>query len=419
MKKISIMMAMAAVALGFASCSEDRDPVYKAPTSFVLNIPSMENQYIDLANGNTLELVCSQPDYGYSAVADYSAEMSLTEDFADVYELIPIDNHQSRMMFKQGDVALGMCSLLGIENEDDIASKLPEGWQYEKVYFRAICQLNGVEGSRIVSNTVAYNYIKAYLAVQMPGYIYLVGDPNGWNINAGPEWRLYETVIGSKIYSGVFEVGAGSQYFRFYTEIGNWGDDGQLPSIGANPVDGDSNEVVWEDGSFTQKAVPGKGSWFTPADWEGGEITMVVDLSSSDNWTVTFTQGAVEVVTPMYIYLIGSIAGGWIAPDEANAADLEQYRLVSMDEGHIYTGSFPAEAGDIYFRFYTALTGWDGGDSIGIQEEDNSILCSFTNGEFSGPFVTGKGSWQFTLDEPATIGMTVDMDNQTVSYVLK
>ena len=82
MKKIALYMAAVGAVLGMASCSQDRDPVLQTPTEFVLNVPAMQNQYIELQEGDVLELVCSQPNYGYSAVANYSAEVSLTEDFA-------------------------------------------------------------------------------------------------------------------------------------------------------------------------------------------------------------------------------------------------------------------------------------------------------------------------------------------------
>ena len=75
MNKLSIILAMAAVAVGFSSCEEDRDPVLQSPTTFVLNQPEMADQYINLTPGEVIELACSQPDYGYAAVADYSAEM--------------------------------------------------------------------------------------------------------------------------------------------------------------------------------------------------------------------------------------------------------------------------------------------------------------------------------------------------------
>lgn len=361
MKKISILMAAAAVALGLTSCSEDRDPVYQMPTTFVLNTPAMEDQYVNLQAGNTLELVCSQPDYGYSAVAVYSAEMSLTEDFETFSALTPTDPHMAKMVFKQEDVALGLCELLDITGEDDFNERYPDGMPYMKIYFRAVCQLEGVESSKITSNVVAYNNIKGYLAIATPGYIYLVGDPNGWNINAGPEWRLYEpdNAIGSKVYTGTFNVGAGSQYFRFYTQVGDWGNDGSLPSIGANPVDGDSNEIEFVDGSFTQKAVPGKGSWYTPSTWEGGEITMVVDLSDDSNWTVTFYAGRQEVVVTQYVYMVGN-NGGWAEPVEGT---YEDWKLADTTGTGIYSNTFDFtdftnDGGSLYCRFYKELTGW-------------------------------------------------------------
>lgn len=355
-------MATAAVALGFASCSQDRDPVYQVPTSFVLNTPSMEDQYIELTEGNTLELVCSQPDYGYSAVANYSAEMSLSENFDKYYDITPVDPHQAKMEFKQESVALGLCDLLGIQGEDDFNTRYPDGMPYMKVYFRAVCQLEGVESSRILSNVVTYNNLKGYLAVATPGYIYLVGDPNGWNINPSADWRLYEPddAIGSKVYTGTFHIDAGSQYFRFYTEIGNWGNDGELPSIGANPVDGDCNEIEWVDGSFTQPAVPGKGSWYTPADWEGGDITMVVDLSDEKNMTVTFYAGDVTPVITKYVYMVGN-NGGWTEPVEGT---YEDWKLADTTGTGIYSNvfdftDFDADGGQLYCRFYQGpLTGW-------------------------------------------------------------
>lgn len=82
-------MAAALAVFGMASCSEDTDPVLQKPTEFVLNVPAMQNQYIELANTSVVELVCSQPDYGYSAVAQYSAQMSLTPDFAEFREITP------------------------------------------------------------------------------------------------------------------------------------------------------------------------------------------------------------------------------------------------------------------------------------------------------------------------------------------
>ena len=78
MKKILKYTAVACAIFGLASCSQDRDPVLQTPTKYVLNVPTMQDQYIDLTAGNMLELVSSQPDYVVATIAQYSPEMSLT-----------------------------------------------------------------------------------------------------------------------------------------------------------------------------------------------------------------------------------------------------------------------------------------------------------------------------------------------------
>ena len=382
MRKFSIFMALTAVALGFTSCEADKEPVYQVPTTFVLNNPTMENQYIELSDEGTLELVASQPDYGYSAIADYNVEMSLNENFSEFYT-IELNTHVARMTVKQQDVALGMCNLLGIEDEDSFKAAYPNGMPYMPVYFRAVCQLEGVGSSLIKSNIVSYNYIKGYLAVATPGYIYLVGNPEGWS---GPEesnaahyapWRLFEPedAIGSKVYSAVFELPAGPM-FRFYTQLTGWDTDSYGYIKDDNPTD---FEIV--DGSFTETIDgPGyKGSYNFP-NFMGGTVTMIVDMSDPTNMTFTLQEGEHEVVVAKYIYMVGNNAG-WAEPSEANAATYEPWRLVDADGSGIYTGTFDfsdftADDGVLYCRFYGDLPGWGpAGWSSSTNGSDN-IECA-------------------------------------------
>ena len=429
MKKLSYLLTAACAVVALTSCEAEKDPVYHAPTdgSFYLYAPAMQDQLIDLEDGGesgTITLTANgQPDYGYSAVANYSAKMSLTEDFASSYDLTPVDPHQSVMRLKQFDIAQGICTLMGIDSEETYLEKFPEGATPVAVYFSASCELNGVAGSLINSkNVVKYNYLKPYFAIASPGKVYLVGNPNGWNINESP-YVLKESddAIGSKIYSGIFNLEAGDEiYFRFYTELGNWGEDGELPSIGGKAVDGDNTPVEWVDGSYTSGAVPGKGSWEL-IGWEGGEITMVLDLSQDNNWTFTMYSGAVEVFTPSYIYLMGNILG-WEAPSTENEALYNPYRLQnSADAPSVYTASYNLEAGDWYIRFAKELNadGWDNATQFGPNEDDgNNLTVSFTNGQFTGPYVMGKGCWEVVLDAAATLDVAVDLDNETVTFTL-
>lgn len=414
-------MAMAAVALGFSSCSEDKDPVYTPPTQFVLNTPVMTDQYIELAEGGTLELVASQPDYGYSAVANYSAEISMTEDFATFEEIVPTDQHQARMTFKQEDIALAMCTLLGVEGEDSYKEMFPDGMPYATVYFRAVCQLDGVASSLIKSNVVSYNNLKGYLAVATPGYIYLVGSPEGWS---GPDaanaahyasWRLFEpdNAIGSKVYVGKFELPA-SPMFRFYTQLTGWDADSYGYQVDDSPTDFD---LV--DGSFTSPIISGKGSFNFP-NFAGGEVTMVVDMSDPNNMTFTMTEGNVTPAVTQYIYLVGSISG-WMAPGTENEDAYKAYRLACSDGSGVYTGTFAVEPGHVNFRFATELTdaGWDNPNQIGSQADDADVACSFTNGQFSGPYVSGKGNWAFEIDAAGSLTLVVDTNSKTVNFVFE
>ena len=77
-------------------------------------------------------------------------------------------------------------------------------------------------------------------------------------------------------------------------------------------------------------------------------------------------------------------------------------------------------AGDITFRFYSKLTGWDGGDSYGQQAADEAKEYTFNeNGYFTNPegeFVKGKGSWTFNGYPGGPLQMTVDMNQMKVEF---
>jgi hypothetical protein len=373
-----------------------------------MNTPALQDQYLELTEDGTFELTCSQPDYGYSAITNYSVEVSLTEDFAQYETLTPTEPTVARMTLKDSDLAIALCNLYGFTS-DETYQDLPA----DRVYFRTVAELSGVEGSQITSNVVYLNKVKFYLAVATPGYIYLVGAPEGW---AGPtesnashyaDWRLYESndAIGSKIYSGVFDIPAGSAMFRFYTALTGWDTDSYGSQSDDNPIE------FSIDGVFSNDLVKGKGSFSFP-DWPGGQMTIIVDMSIENNYSITIMAGSQAVATPRYIYLVGS-PEGWAGPTEDQAEHYANWRLVDKTESGVYTGTFDMPAAPM-FRFYTALTGWDA-DSYGSQEDDNPIDYSITDGSFNGSLVKGKGSFNFPDWPGGQLTISVDMNNSTVS----
>lgn len=397
MKKISIFLALAATVLGFSSCSEDHEPVYKAPTNFVLNEPVLQNQYIELAEGNTLSLVCSQPDYGYSAVANYSAQVSLNADFDEFKTIDNIDGHQARMTFKQEDVAVAICELLGLADEDSYKAMFPEGMTYMPVYFRAVCQLSGVESSLIYSNVVSYNYIKPYFAIATPGYIYLVGSPNNWptpsesSAASLADWRLWEpdNGIGSKVYSGTFDLPA-APMFRFYTALTGWDNDSYGSQVDDKPV---QYPEFTGEGEWDGKIVKGKGSFEFP-NFAGGKVTIVVDLSNENEMKVKLVMGEYTPVVASYIYMVGNQAN-WATPNEASQEIYDQWRLADVTGSGIYEATFDftdSTLDEMYCRFYAALTGWGAAQyAANPNDGDNTPV------ELGMPYTTVTGEGCFVV----------------------
>lgn len=190
MNKLIYLLAGTLIATAFTACENEKEPVYHNPTSLKINTPALQNQYLatsaDIENRSTFVLETSQPDYGYSAIATYGAQMCLSADFkeatdneeANYVTLTNQDPNNAVMSLRTYDLAVGICKLLGIQSEEDWAAY--QGSKEIPVYFRATCEIPGVEGSFIVSdNAVTYNKVQVLYAVPTAGYIYIVGTVTG------------------------------------------------------------------------------------------------------------------------------------------------------------------------------------------------------------------------------------------------
>lgn len=285
MKKLNYIFFSLLALLFVTSCEEpqEENPVLQTPTKFVLNTPVMATQYIELSAATTVKLTCSQPDYGYSAAANYYAQASLTEDFAEYKEVNENPYTDcSDIQVNGEELAIAMCNLRGITTEEGYTDE-----PARKIYLRLRAEVAGAsEASAIVSNVVCLEQVKGYFALKLPGYIYLIGQPSGWtgpdagNAEALAGWRLFEAndAIGSKIYSGTFQIEAGQATFRFYTELTGW-DAGA--SVGSQEPDEDLVCALDSDGIYSGAAMKGKGKYAFP-DWAGGKMKITVDLSGSD-----------------------------------------------------------------------------------------------------------------------------------------
>ena len=119
-------------------------------------------------------------------------------------------------------------------------------------------------------------------AAEFVNEIYLIGYPQGWNVNEG-NMPLLKTDNGG--YYGEFDISEGEAMFRFYTHLGDWDSN----CLGAQVAD---SPVVFDmhDGSLQTACVYGKGTWRFP-DWPGGKMYIYVDLNAM---TVDFSDRPIE-----------------------------------------------------------------------------------------------------------------------------
>ncbi len=282
MKKFSILFACLVAAFGFVACEDDKDPVYQDPTEFVLNTPATANMYHELYEGGTITFTCSQPNYGYSAIATYGVEVSLTEDFAEVQVLEPTTPTSATLVLEMKRFAQAINALRGISTISEYTDADPMS-----VYVRATAMISGIEGSEITSNWVKINNVKTYATVREPGIIYLIGNVHGSNAWVSPDesnaaslepWTLKENAdeIDSKIYHGTFyipePVGDDGLIFRFYTKLTGWETDSYGTQVDDNPI-----EIELSDNAFSGSIMKGKGS-YKIMGWTGGTLEMTVDL---------------------------------------------------------------------------------------------------------------------------------------------
>ena len=426
MKKLSILLACLAAVFSFSSCEEDTDPRYQVPTKFELNTPALADQLYELTPDGAINLTWSQPDYGYAAVANYQVEVAI--DTVGGGEFVTLDTRYTTCSasIKDSQVAEAICKLRGIENKDDYTD---EGAR--ELFVRVCASLDGVESSLIRSNVIVLKHVQDYCAIQSPGYIYLIGNVAKW---IGPDpgsaaslepWKLSEssTAIGSKIYSGVFDMPPSSTMldengnlqgliFRFYTELTGW--DGGA-SVGMQ-VDDNPVAIQLVDGMYNGTLVaPGKGS-VQILDWPGGSMKITVNLNKM---TVILEAGGVDTDSKNFIYIVGAVSG-WTEPSEANSAHYEDYKLYDLEDNGVYSATFDLAADQGMFRFYNTLCGWEGTDSFGVKENDgDNVDVELTDGVYSGNYVVGKGNWNIAGWEGGKLAISVDVNTQKVTFTKK
>lgn len=245
MKKIFLMMTVAAAALGVASCSEtwDGNPVLKTHEGVIetdfLNAPVLQDQYIQLTNetrDGSFHLTCSQPDFGYAAVATYKVQVSRTEDFARYEEITQGFFNCAEINPLNHDMASSIEKLFDVTNENDLAN-IPEDF---KIYVRLRAYVaQDEENTQYLSNVVSFNHVGVnYLAVWIEGNpvdLYMRGGMNDWN--ADPAWQF---LTGPAENTWVLDNVTIAANTSIKVSTAAWG----FPNLGGNAGENDDSQMI-------------------------------------------------------------------------------------------------------------------------------------------------------------------------------
>lgn len=261
MKKINIL-SLCLCLFAFAACTDDNDsnPTYQQPESFVLNTPSYAATPIALEESESLNLTCTQPDYGYTASTTYAVQVSLTniwkdatEDEAATYEELYTTSTSAKVAAVAEEVDKAIVKLAGWTSEEEMPGTVTE--IYIRLKARTVSGLTDPVYSNAVKVTVLPYYVE--LSDADPSFYFLIGNSVGdksWNITREfigistlpmslVKDTEYDKVTGAGKfrYTGYFDAAAADNGFKLIGMINGaidwneqWGNgaDGDMPGTG-------------------------------------------------------------------------------------------------------------------------------------------------------------------------------------------
>ncbi|MEG2403186.1 MAG: hypothetical protein RSB34_09690 [Muribaculaceae bacterium] len=399
MKKISLFL-MAILAFGLTSCDKDfieptpqQNPQEPLMSYEGLTVEKGEAiaTALDLNTaGDVLQLIkaTATPTLTETQKIEYVAFVSITEDFHPQIELNIPDGTISKKAFN--DAVRELCG--NVNGAHD-------------VYIRFAAYL--ADGT----SKVLFGDNKTFLALTKasitpvdlthfdPVYIYIVGTPNGWDINGTSKQIPLKCDTGDEVYVGKVNCMAGENVFRFYTKLdGDWDTNSWGSQADDQPID-ITNE--FKDAIYNGQVVKGKGSYKFMTN---GVYKLTVDLKKG---TVKFVLTGENPVESTFIYMVGGI-NGWTTDPAVAGADNGKLACNTGDQIYMGTLTLPADdSGFSFFRFYSELAGkdqWDTG-TIGtetgadeVPEFDGNITMFAVTPGKQGAFKVPGGTYDITVN---------------------
>lgn len=314
MKRFYIIASLLIGAVAFSACEEKlAEPVLNDPTEFVLNNPVLMNQPCDLAKSDYIELVCSQPDYGFTAATTYQVQVSLDGKFENAFDAkkitgdhvtIGVNYTNTRINVSAEEMAIALTQLRSVlltaEDPDITEDEMKAMFPYETpAYVRVKASLTNSGKGEIISNTVTFtNFNVPYSLpeVFVPKEFFIVGQYNGWDWGTAFDFvPAYDNKMDGKGKEGTFWRIIYLPEGGFKVNAAKAWDGGEVGYVKDDPLytyvdNAKSGLTASDDGNM----VVTKAGWY-----------IVVARLAVDGRDIKYT---FEINEPN-VYLIGSVAG--------------------------------------------------------------------------------------------------------------
>lgn len=364
---------LAMVTLGFTACETDNDSnptldLSHVGEGFTLNTPAnAQNNTYDLANAKSVELTCSQPNYGgMPLMVRYYVQVSLTEDFAS-YKELATSYTTAKMAVNAREINDAMVELFQEANPDTDYPATPR-----PLYIKLRAVIDGTDNmGETYSNVITLPSVLAtYQAPEatFETQLYVVGDAVGtpWTT-----WKVVPQIYGmpgcyfTMIYVPAgkgFKWGTFEQDWRGYDRIRNWDD-----VAGADVSASSDGNIVFANGGwytlFFEAEIVGSSVQYDlhilPAE------VYVIGNSMGGNWNVADPTLALQAPADQ--------TGDWVSPAFTGSGELRAY--VNVPGYDWWRTEFTLHNGEVYWRDVNIIDSWSElGSDYAVQVSPGQCL---------------------------------------------
>lgn len=364
---------LAMVTLGFTACETDNDSnptldLSHVGEGFTLNTPAnAQNNTYDLANAKSVELTCSQPNYGgMPLMVRYYVQVSLTEDFAS-YKELATSYTTAKMAVNAREINDAMVELFQEANPDTDYPATPR-----PLYIKLRAVIDGTDNmGETYSNVITLpSVLASYQAPEatFETQLYVVGQAIG---EAWSTWKpvpqiydmpgCYYTVVYVPEGTG-FKWGVEEQDWRGYDRIRNWDD-----VAGADVSASSDGNIVFANGGwytlFFEAEIVGSSVQYDlhilPAE------VYVIGNSMGGNWNVADPTLALQAPADQ--------TGDWVSPAFTGSGELRAY--VNVPGYDWWRTEFTLHNGEVYWRDVNIIDSWSElGSDYAVQVSPGQCL---------------------------------------------